>query len=125
MWTVGGRHDYQLTRTPDGWRIAGLTFTLQWAMVLMLAAVTRPSSASRSSRSVRTTTPPNRCIVPLSGLVLHVRALARCKPISKRRAPHAAGIELDKSRTRQAVTDDNSTSRTRIPGCSKRSLRQA
>jgi len=31
MWTVGGRHDYQLTRTPDGWRIAGLTFTLQWA----------------------------------------------------------------------------------------------
>ena len=31
MWTVGGRHDYQLRRTPDGWRIAGLTFTLQWA----------------------------------------------------------------------------------------------
>jgi ketosteroid isomerase-like protein len=31
MWTVGGRHDYQLTRTPGGWRIAGLTFTLQWA----------------------------------------------------------------------------------------------
>ena len=31
MWTVGGRHDYQLQRTPDGWRIAGLTFTLQWA----------------------------------------------------------------------------------------------
>ena len=31
MWTVGGRHDYQLTRTSDGWRIAGLTFTLQWA----------------------------------------------------------------------------------------------
>ncbi len=31
MWTVGGRHDYQLTRTPYGWRIAGLTFTLQWA----------------------------------------------------------------------------------------------
>jgi ketosteroid isomerase-like protein len=31
MWTVGGRHDYQLTRTPDGWRISGLTFTLQWA----------------------------------------------------------------------------------------------
>ena len=31
MWTVGGRHDYQLERTPDGWRIAGLTFTLQWA----------------------------------------------------------------------------------------------
>src|SRR5579864_3144490 len=31
IWTVGGRHDYQLTRTPSGWRIAGLTFTLQWA----------------------------------------------------------------------------------------------
>ena len=31
MWTVGGRHDYQLTRTRDGWLIAGLTFTLQWA----------------------------------------------------------------------------------------------
>jgi hypothetical protein len=31
IWTVGGRHDYQLTRTPDGWRIAGLTFTIQWA----------------------------------------------------------------------------------------------
>jgi hypothetical protein len=31
MWTVGGRHDYQLTRTPAGWRIAGLTFTIQWA----------------------------------------------------------------------------------------------
>jgi ketosteroid isomerase-like protein len=31
MWTVGGRHEYQLTRTPNGWRISGLTFTLQWA----------------------------------------------------------------------------------------------
>jgi hypothetical protein len=31
MWTVGGRHDYQLTRTPDGWRISGITFTIQWA----------------------------------------------------------------------------------------------
>jgi hypothetical protein len=31
MWTVGGRHDYELRRTPDGWRIAGLTFTIQWA----------------------------------------------------------------------------------------------
>ncbi len=31
MWTVGGRHDYQLKRTPDGWRISGLTFTIQWA----------------------------------------------------------------------------------------------
>jgi hypothetical protein len=31
MWTVGGRHDYQLKRTLDGWRISGLTFTIQWA----------------------------------------------------------------------------------------------
>ena len=31
IWTVGGRHDYQLKRTADGWRIAGLTFTVQWA----------------------------------------------------------------------------------------------
>ena len=31
MWTVGGRHDYQLSRTADGWKIAGLTFTIQWA----------------------------------------------------------------------------------------------
>ena len=31
MWTVGGRHDYQLERTPGSWQIAGLTFTLQWA----------------------------------------------------------------------------------------------
>lgn len=31
MWTVGGRHDYRLERTADGWRIAGLTFTVQWA----------------------------------------------------------------------------------------------
>jgi hypothetical protein len=31
MWTVGGRHDYQLRRTADGWRISGLTFTISWA----------------------------------------------------------------------------------------------
>jgi hypothetical protein len=31
IWMVGGRHDYQLTRTSDGWRIAGITFTIQWA----------------------------------------------------------------------------------------------
>jgi hypothetical protein len=30
-WIVAGRHDYQLKRTPQGWRIAGITFTLQWA----------------------------------------------------------------------------------------------
>jgi hypothetical protein len=46
MWTVGGRHDYQLTRTADGWRIAGLTFTIQWAtgnmnIVAMAGAGTR------------------------------------------------------------------------------------
>ncbi len=31
MWTVGGRHDYQIKRTAGGWRIAGLTFTVQWS----------------------------------------------------------------------------------------------
>jgi hypothetical protein len=31
VWTVGGRHDYRLERTADGWRISGLTFNLQWA----------------------------------------------------------------------------------------------
>ena len=31
MWTVGGRHDYQLKRTAAGWKIAGLKFTVQWA----------------------------------------------------------------------------------------------
>jgi ketosteroid isomerase-like protein len=45
MWTVGGRHDYQLTRTADGWKIAGLTFTIQWATgnmhIVTLAAAPR------------------------------------------------------------------------------------
>jgi SnoaL-like domain len=45
IWTVGGRHDYQLKRTPDGWRIAGLTFTIQWATgnmhIVTLAAAPR------------------------------------------------------------------------------------
>jgi hypothetical protein len=31
IWTVGGRHDYQLERTANGWQIAGLTFTIQWS----------------------------------------------------------------------------------------------
>jgi hypothetical protein len=31
MWTVGGRHDYELRRTATGWKIAGWTFTIQWA----------------------------------------------------------------------------------------------
>ena len=45
IWTVGGRHDYQLKRTADGWRIAGLTFTIQWATgnqyILALATAAR------------------------------------------------------------------------------------
>jgi SnoaL-like domain len=31
FWTVGGRHVYQAARTPDGWRISGIIFTIQWA----------------------------------------------------------------------------------------------
>jgi hypothetical protein len=42
VWTVGGRHDYQFKRTPNGWRIASVTFTVQWATgnmnILTLAA---------------------------------------------------------------------------------------
>ena len=42
VWIAAGRHDYQLKRTADGWRIAGLTFTIQWASgnehILTLAA---------------------------------------------------------------------------------------
>ena len=42
QWVVAGRHDYQLKRTTDGWRIAGMTFTVQWATgnehILTLAA---------------------------------------------------------------------------------------
>jgi len=42
VWTVAGRHDYQFKRTADGWRIAGITFTVQWASgnqhILTLAA---------------------------------------------------------------------------------------
>jgi 3-phenylpropionate/cinnamic acid dioxygenase small subunit len=45
MWTVGGRHDYQLKRTAEGWKIAGLTFTIQWATgnmnIVALAAAPR------------------------------------------------------------------------------------
>jgi len=48
IWTVGGRHDYQLERTPDGWKIAGLTFTIQWATgnmhIVTLAAAGAASS---------------------------------------------------------------------------------
>jgi hypothetical protein len=48
IWTVGGRHDYQLTRTSDGWRIAGITFTIQWAtgnqnIVALAVAAGNPS----------------------------------------------------------------------------------
>ena len=42
VWTVAGRHDYEFKRTADGWRIAGITFTVQWASgnqhILTLAA---------------------------------------------------------------------------------------
>jgi hypothetical protein len=31
QWVVAGRHDYQFKRTADGWRIAAITFTVQWA----------------------------------------------------------------------------------------------
>ncbi|HLI00115.1 MAG TPA: nuclear transport factor 2 family protein [Acidimicrobiales bacterium] len=31
LWTVGGRYDYKLARTADGWRITGLTLTVRWA----------------------------------------------------------------------------------------------
>jgi ketosteroid isomerase-like protein len=46
MWTVGGRHDYKLKRTADGWKISSLTFTIQWATgnmnIVALAAAGRP-----------------------------------------------------------------------------------
>lgn len=31
LWTVGGRYDFELTRTADGWRISALTLTVKWA----------------------------------------------------------------------------------------------
>jgi hypothetical protein len=31
MWQVMGNHEYQLTRTKQGWRISGITFNIQWA----------------------------------------------------------------------------------------------
>jgi len=31
IWTVGGRYDFRLTRTPSGWRIAAMTLTVKWA----------------------------------------------------------------------------------------------
>jgi hypothetical protein len=31
IWTVGGRYDFGLLRTPPGWRIAALTLTVHWA----------------------------------------------------------------------------------------------
>jgi hypothetical protein len=41
-WIVAGRHDYEFKRTPDGWRISAITFTVQWATgnqyILTLAA---------------------------------------------------------------------------------------
>ncbi len=29
-WTVGGHYRYALTRTPDGWRVVGVTLTAEW-----------------------------------------------------------------------------------------------
>lgn len=31
LWTVGGRYDFKLIRTPAGWRISALTLTVRWA----------------------------------------------------------------------------------------------
>lgn len=31
LWTVGGRYDFTLIRTPSGWRISALTLLVQWA----------------------------------------------------------------------------------------------
>ena len=42
IWTVAGRYDFALHRSPDAWRIAGLTLTVQWAtgnqQIMQLAA---------------------------------------------------------------------------------------
>jgi hypothetical protein len=42
VWTVGGRYDFALQRSSGAWRIAGLTFTVQWAtgnqQIMQLAA---------------------------------------------------------------------------------------
>lgn len=42
IWIVGGRYDFGLARTGDGWRISAVTLTLQWAsgnqQVMTLAA---------------------------------------------------------------------------------------
>jgi hypothetical protein len=41
-WTLGGRYDFLLERTANGWRIASLTLTVQWAtgnqQIMQLAA---------------------------------------------------------------------------------------
>jgi hypothetical protein len=31
IWTIGGRYDFGLKRTPDGWRIRALTLSVRWA----------------------------------------------------------------------------------------------
>lgn len=31
IWTLGGHYEYRLQRTREGWRIAGLTMTADWA----------------------------------------------------------------------------------------------
>jgi hypothetical protein len=30
-WTVGGRYDFRLNRTPSGWRISAMKLTVKWA----------------------------------------------------------------------------------------------
>ena len=31
FWTCGGRYDYGLVRTPRGWRVRQMKFTMTWA----------------------------------------------------------------------------------------------
>jgi hypothetical protein len=31
LWTAAGKYSMSLSRTPEGWRIAGVTFTQEWA----------------------------------------------------------------------------------------------
>lgn len=53
IWTVGGRYDFGLRRTPDGWRISALTLTVQWVSgnqhIMTLASVegSRPLTTAR------------------------------------------------------------------------------
>jgi DNA-binding response OmpR family regulator len=62
------------------------------ATILMLTAANAPTERIAGSRSVPTTNSPNRSTPRARP---RVRALARRKPTSERRALRAAGIELD------------------------------